>query len=166
MSETSQEGGCACGTLRYRLKGKPIFVNNCHCRQCQQQTGSTSVVNAFTEAENFEMLQGETTQFAVRAGSGGPHTIFRCARCSTAIYSTYPRFGPLGVGIRVGTLDDAGSLTPDAAVFVAERMPWVALPEGIPHFENYYDPALLLPDDRISRFRELLRRREAGENSP
>lgn len=164
MHDISREGGCACLALRYRLKGEPIYVNNCHCRQCQQQTGSTSVVNAFTEAENFEIIKGETWQHTVKAGSGGPHTIFRCANCGTAIYSEYPRFGPMGVGIRVGTLDYAASLTPDAAIFVAEKMPWVALPEGIPHFETYYDPTEVLPEDRLVRFKELLRRREAGES--
>ena len=35
--------------MRYRVVGTPIFVNNCHCKQCQQQTGSTSVVNAMYE---------------------------------------------------------------------------------------------------------------------
>jgi hypothetical protein len=163
MGETIREGGCACGAMRYRLKNEPIYVNNCHCRQCQRQTGSTSVVNAFTEAENFEVLQGESWQHTVKAGSGGPHTIFRCSECGTAIYSQYPRFGPLGIGVRVGTLDDPGSLTPDATIFIVERMPWVTLPEGIPHFESYYDPPEILPPARAERFRELWRRREAGE---
>jgi hypothetical protein len=51
MAETVREGGCGCGHVRYRVEGEPIFVNNCHCRLCQQQTGSTSVVNAFFESE-------------------------------------------------------------------------------------------------------------------
>jgi hypothetical protein len=51
-----REGGCACGAVRYRVSGEPINVNNCHCRQCQCQTGSTSVVNAFFEAERVTHL--------------------------------------------------------------------------------------------------------------
>ncbi|OGS50288.1 MAG: aldehyde-activating protein [Erythrobacter sp. RIFCSPHIGHO2_12_FULL_63_10] len=163
MSERIREGGCACGAVRYRLRGEPIFVNNCHCRQCQQQTGGTSVVNAFTETENFELLSDELTQYAVKAGSGGPHRIFRCAQCGTAIFSHYPRLGELGLGLRVGTLNEAASLTPDAAVFTAERMPWVTLPAGIPHFESYYDPAEILPPERFARLKNMIERREAGE---
>src|SRR6478736_3586803 len=63
-------GGCACGTLRYELVGEPIFVNNCHCSLCQRQTGSTSVVNMFFEAEALTQLSGETTRHVVQTGSG------------------------------------------------------------------------------------------------
>ena len=50
MADAIREGGCGCGHVRYRVEGEPIFVNNCHCRLCQRQTGSTSVVNAFFES--------------------------------------------------------------------------------------------------------------------
>jgi hypothetical protein len=57
MTEIVREGGCGCGHVRYRVAGEPIFVNNCHCRLCQQQTGSTSVVNAFS-GEQLELVVG------------------------------------------------------------------------------------------------------------
>lgn len=163
MSRTIREGGCGCGHVRYRIEGEPIFVNNCHCRQCQHQTGSTSVVNAFIEADNFELLSGGLTRHALKGGSGGAHVISRCGQCGVAISSEYARFGSLGLGIRAGTLDEPGSVTPSAVVFTAERMPWVALPEGIPQFEAYYNPFELLGGNSLARFKELLRRREAGE---
>ena len=163
MTETVREGGCACGEVRYRVHGEPIYVNNCHCRQCQQQTGSTSVVNAFIEADRFELLTGEISRNTVKAGSGGPHTIHRCAQCGTAIFSHYPRVGDLGVGFRVGTLDEPASLTPDAVIFSAEKMPWVALPQGIPQFEAYYDQSEVLPPDRFARIDALVKRRNAGQ---
>lgn len=57
MGEELREGGCGCGAVRYRVEGDPIFVNNCHCTQCQHQTGSTSVVNAFFESERVERMK-------------------------------------------------------------------------------------------------------------
>lgn len=163
MSEIVREGGCGCGHVRYRVADEPIFVNNCHCRQCQQQTGGTSVVNAFFEADNFELTSGELTRHSLKGGSGGPHVISRCSQCGVAIFSEYARFGSLGVGIRAGTLDQPGSVSPSAVVFAAERMPWVALPEGIPQFEGYYNPFELLQGSSLARFNALLRRRDAGE---
>jgi hypothetical protein len=56
---------------RYAVKGEPIFVNNCHCRQCQQQTGSTSVVNMFYEADRLTLLSGEISRHVVKAGQRG-----------------------------------------------------------------------------------------------
>jgi hypothetical protein len=48
-------------------------------------------------------------------------------------------------------------------VFASERMPWVALPDGIPAFEKYYDPRELLPPERYARLAALVERRNAGE---
>ena len=69
MDDTTHEGGCACGAVRYRAEGEPIFVNNCHCRLCQRQTGSTSVVNAFFERECVTVSQGELTEHTLKSGS-------------------------------------------------------------------------------------------------
>ena len=158
MSETMREGGCGCGAVRHRVTGEPIFVNNCHCRQCQQQTGGTSVVNAFYESERIALLEGTLREHTVTAGSGGPHVICRCAQCGAALWSHYPRLGRIGAGLRVGTLDDPGSFTPDAVVFVAERMPWVTLPDGIPQFDAYYDATQLLAPDKLARLGKLAER--------
>lgn len=163
MSESIHEGGCGCGALRYRVQGDAIFVNNCHCTQCQHQTGSTSVVNAFYEAERIEVLSGALSENEVKAGSGGPHIICRCAQCGTAVFSYYPRLGRLGAGVRVGTLDDPSWVTPDAVIFVAEKMPWVTLPEGLPAFDTTYDFREVLPPERVARLKTLAERRKAGE---
>src|SRR5262245_40373940 len=159
--EAKLGGGCACGAVRYEIAADPIFVNNCHCTLCQKQTGSTSVVNLFVEGEHLTQLSGETTRHVVKAGSGGDHEIVRCANCGTAMWSFYPRLGELGAGVRAGTLDDPGAVTPDAAIFVADRMPWVTLPEGIPQFDKTYDPSQLLPPERFARLKALIERRAA-----
>ena len=161
--EQVREGGCGCGAVRYRVEGEPIFVNNCHCRLCQRQTGSTSVVNAFFESERVALLQGELTDHTVAAGSGGPHVIRRCAQCGTALWSHYPRLGTLGTGLRIGTLDNPGTWRPDAVIFTESKMPWVALPEGIPAFETTYNQCELLPPERVARLEVMIERRKAGE---
>jgi len=158
MDEMTREGGCGCGALRYRVSGDPIFVNNCHCTQCQQQTGSTSVVNAFFEMERIELLAGDLAENTVKAGSGGPHIIVRCKACGAALWSHYPRLGRKGAGLRVGTLDDSGTFTPDAVIYTSEKMPWVALPEGIPAFDKTYDFREILPPERVQRLRDLSQR--------
>ena len=161
--ERMREGGCGCGQVRYRVRGEPIVVHNCHCRLCQQQTGSTSVVNAFVEAERIELLQGELREHVVAGGSGNPHTICRCAQCGTALWSHYARLGRLGAGLRAGTLDDPASVTPDVVIFTESKLPWVTLPEGIPAFAQYYDFREVLGEASIQRLTALAERRRAGE---
>jgi hypothetical protein len=158
-AELVREGGCGCGAVRYRVRGEPIFTNNCHCRQ----TGGTSVVNAFFEAGRVELLAGELVDFGVLAGSGGRHVIRRCTACGIALWSAYPRLGELGLGLRVGTLDDPAAFTPDAVIFAASAMPWVAFPEGMPVFAGTYDFREVLPAGRVERMLALMERRKAGE---
>lgn len=163
QGETRLTGGCACGAVRYAIDAAPIFVNNCHCTLCQKQTGSTSVVNLFVETAHLAQLSGKTVHHVVKAGSGGDHVIVRCGICGTALWSHYPRLGDLGAGVRAGTLDSPNAVRPDAAIFVAHKMAWVTLPEGIPHYEASYSPAELLPPERLVRLMALVEQRAAQQ---
>ncbi len=163
MTDQSHQGGCACGAVRFEVQGEPIFVNNCHCRLCQRQTGSTSVVNAFYESERITLRQGEMSEHSLTGGSGGEHIISRCKGCGTALFSFYPRFGRLGAGIRVGSFDDPSGFTPTAVLFAASKMPWVALPEGIPAFEEAYNPKDVLSAENFARIIALVEKKAAGE---
>ena len=153
------EGGCACGAVRYRMLDAPIFVNNCHCRLCQRQTGTGSAVNAFIETDRLEQLSGALTAHELPTGSGGVQRIMRCAACGTPVWSHYPRMGDKGAAVRVGTLDDPSAVRPDAAIFVGERPSWAPLPEGVPRFDGIYKPAELLPPERLQRLAALIEKR-------
>jgi hypothetical protein len=67
------DGGCACGVVRYRLRSEPMFVNCCHCHECQRQTGSAFVINAVIETDRIELLAGEPEAVTVPTGSRRPH---------------------------------------------------------------------------------------------
>jgi hypothetical protein len=154
MSE-SLEGGCACAAVRYRIESRPMFVHCCHCRDCQRQTGSAFVLNAIIEADRVSLLSGNPEPFAVPAPSGRPHDIYRCPYCKTAVWSIYGGVGKLRF-VRVGTLDNSEALTPDVHIYVRSKLPWVALPEGTPAFEAYYDSRKLWPPASLERRRSIL----------
>jgi len=158
MGTDMHEGGCGCGAVRYRAVGEPIFANNCHCRLCQQQTGSTSGVNAFFESENVELLSGTLDRAALKAGSGGDQIICSCSVCGTAVWSHYPMLGQGASAIRVGTLDHPGAIRLDAVIYTASAMPWVAFPADIPAFEGFYKAADLLPPERLERLRSVAKK--------
>ena len=156
MTSETLQGGCGCGSVRYRLSDEPMYVNNCHCHLCQRQTGAGSAVNAFIETDRLEHLSGELQEHEFVTGSGGIQVVVRCAKCGTPVWSHYPRLGRKNAGIRVGTLDNPSAVRPDAAIFVVERPDWAPLPDGVPQFEEYYNPAELLPPRRFERMKALL----------
>jgi hypothetical protein len=149
------EGHCACGAVRYRLSSAPMFVNCCHCLDCQRQTGSAFVLNALIEADRHILLSGDPKPITVPTDSGSPHDIFRCTVCQTAMWSTYGGRTALRF-VRVGTLDDPTALPPDAHIFTRSKQPWVGLPEGVPAFEVYYDMKTLWPPASLERRRAAL----------
>jgi len=154
MTETL-DGGCACGAVRYRLGSAPMFVHCCHCLDCQRQTGSAFVLNALIETDRVAVLSGAPVAVAVPTDSGRPHEIFRCPKCQTALWSDYGRRGVLRF-VRVGTLDDPSALPPDVHIYTRSKLPWVALPAGVPAFEAYYDSSKLWPAQSLARRRTIL----------
>jgi hypothetical protein len=153
MPETL-EGGCACGSARYRLASKPMFVNCCHCRDCQRQTGSAFVINALIETNRVEMLSGETKAVPVPTDSGRSHVIHRCPHCETALWSFYDGWPELSY-VRVGALDDPSALPPDAHIYTRSKLPWVALPADVPAFPASYDSKTLWPNESLERRKAL-----------
>jgi hypothetical protein len=154
MSETgSLEGGCFCGAVRYRLKSPPMFVNCCHCRDCQRQTGSAFVINGVIEADRIEVLKGQPEAVTMPTESGRPHDIYFCPQCRTALWSDYGR-RPMRF-VRVSTLDEAAAFKPDAHIFTRSKLPWVSLSEDIPAFDIFYDMKTLWPAESLKR-REVL----------
>jgi hypothetical protein len=149
------EGGCACGEVRYRLTSRPMFIHCCHCLDCQRQTGSAFVLNALIETDRIELLSGEPRPMPVPTGSGGPHDIYRCPTCLTAMWSDYGRRPGLRF-VRLGALDDPAALGPDVHIFTRSKLPWVGLPAEVPAFEIYYDTQALWPSASLERRRAAL----------
>jgi len=144
-----REGGCSCGAVRYRLTDEPLVVHCCHCLNCQRQTGSAFVINALIEADRVEVTSGEPVAVDVPRDDGSAQTIYRCPVCQVAVYSEYTR--PEIRFVRAGTLDEPASVAPDVHIYVRSKVPWVALPDGVPAFEGYYDSKSLWPPESIER---------------
>jgi hypothetical protein len=150
------EGGCACGAVRYRMRSAPMFVHCCHCKDCQRQTGSAFVINALIEAGRVDVMSGEVRPSPMPTDSGRPHNTFRCTACGTALWSEYGGLTALRF-VRAGTLDDPSRIQPDVHIYTRSKLPWVALPAGVPAFEAYYDSKKLWPAESLERRRAVVR---------
>ncbi len=144
------DGGCACGAVRYRMLSGPMFVHCCHCTDCQRQTGTAFVLNAMIEADRVELLAGDPRPSVMPTDSGKPHRVFRCGDCGTAVWSEYGGLNQLRF-VRVGTLDEPAALPPDVHIYTRSKLPWVALPEGVPAFEAYYRSRDIWPAASLER---------------
>jgi len=53
--------------------------------------------------------------------------------------------------VRVGTLDEPSALPPNVHIYTRSKLPWVALPPGVPAFDAYYDSKKLWPAESLER---------------
>lgn len=150
------EGGCACGSVRYRLMSRPLFVHCCHCTWCQRETGSAFVINAMIEADRVVLTKGWPGSVETPSASGSGQKITRCPVCWVALWSNYAGAGDAIRFVRVGTLDEPGRLPPDIHIFTSSKLPWVVLPDDVPAVAEYYDREKYWPKESLERRRSLL----------
>ena len=71
-------GGCACGAIRYECVAEPMFMWNCHCRECQRSTGGGAAVNVVFSASTVRFTKGAPKEH-VSTGTSGKQTHGLCA---------------------------------------------------------------------------------------
>ena len=147
------EGGCTCRALRYRMLTPPMFVNCCHCRWCQRETGSAFALNAMIETDRIEVVHGAVEVVHTPSNSGIGQAIHRCPVCRIALWSNYGGRGDRVRFVRVGTLDDPDRLPPDIHIFTASKQPWVLLPPDVPAVAEYYNLDDYWPAESLARRR-------------
>jgi hypothetical protein len=129
-------GGCLCGAVRYESTGDPVFSLQCHCRDCQRQTGSAYIAAMRVPAAGFRITKGAPKQYVSTSDGGNRVTRAFCGDCGSPIYiqvSTRPDL----VGLRVGTLDDPSEFHPEADIFVKSAQPWDHMNPALPKYDTY-----------------------------
>jgi hypothetical protein len=121
----TREGGCLCGTVRFKAEGEPANVRICHCRNCQKAMGSPFFARALFDQKALT-VQGETARFA---SSEMLDRVF-CPICGTRLFS-WRRDGTRA-GVALAVFDDRNAFTPTEHIWVAEKMEWVKLEDGLP----------------------------------
>ncbi len=131
MSESTLEGGCLCGHIRYRASGSPHTVNHCHCEQCRRYTGAVFATGVAFSAENITWLHDEPS---IYMGSDICGYSF-CPKCGSSI--AYHWIADDDIWLTIGTLDHPELVTPQGHQFIEEKISWIRLDDGLPRYDNF-----------------------------
>lgn len=136
MSDKPLDGGCRCGQVRFRVTAPPLLTMACHCRGCQQMTGSAFSVSAMYPVAGFEVTAGEPAI----GGLHGPTRHFFCPHCMSWLF-TRPEGADWLVNVRATMFDDASDFTPFLETYTDEKLPWVSTPavRSYPRFPEIED---------------------------
>ena len=127
-------GGCACGAIRYTCTGAPRYMGNCHCRDCQQATGSAYFPCVLVNESEFTLESGEPRWFERLSDKGNPMLRAFCPGCGSPLFllngaNTAVR------AIYAGSLGDPSWFRPSREIYVASAQPWCLLHPDLPHDE-------------------------------
>ena len=129
-------GGCVCGAVQFAVTAPFQSAGYCHCRRCQQRTGTVSSFNAIVPAAAFTLTAGAESVRTWTPPTGGMPKSF-CAQCGGHVFAGNPD-GDGAVGVRLGALDGDPGIQPS----------WRQWLESVP---DWHPP---LPDDGTQRFQQ------------
>lgn len=129
MAEEIRRGGCACGAVRYEVRGplRPVVV--CHCEQCRRHTGhahaATRAWKADLEVSGRESLRWYRSSEKARRGF--------CGACGSSLF--WQSFEGDTVAILAGSLDAPTGLRTAGHIYVGEKSDYYAIADGLPQLE-------------------------------
>ena len=126
------QGRCHCGVIRYRVKGKPIMVEYCHCESCRRLSGSVVTTFIGYTRESFEMIGGEPIYYQ---SSSRTRRSF-CGVCGTRLFYENDDY-PEDIYISVGTLGDIETWPPDRHVWVSDKVSWYVIGDDLAQYDGF-----------------------------
>lgn len=128
MSETTHEGGCLCGAIRYCVRAPHPGVAVCHCSMCRRQSGAASVPWISAPVKNIEFTKGYTSIF--KSSEKGERGF--CKVCGTFLTFAHADW-PDDLDVTVGSLDRPEDFAPTHHIWTSTRLHWVP-DDGLPAY--------------------------------
>lgn len=139
------EGSCFCGQIRFRFRGRPLWITYDHDSDCRKAIGAPLVVWVGYRTSDVELVAGMP---AVYNSSPGIRRSF-CARCGTSI--AYEDDGlPDETYYTIGLFDEPEAFAPKAHAFLSERLSWVKIADELPRYPGH-------SRERVARTRKTAR---------
>ncbi|MDA0341021.1 MAG: GFA family protein [Proteobacteria bacterium] len=124
-------GGCACGAIRYSASAAPVYMGNCHCRDCQQATGSAYFPAVVVKEVDFTVQSGTPSWYESPADKG--HLMRRafCSACGSPVFLINGA-RPSARAIYAGSLDDPSWYQPSRDIYSLSAQPWDFMHPDLP----------------------------------
>ena len=129
---TNYNGGCLCGAVRYECNAEPIFMGNCHCRDCQKASGSAYEAAIGVPAPALK-ITGNVKYFDSKADSGNMVSRGFCPECGSRLFGKSSGMAQLAI-IMAASLDDPKQFQPGMDVYTSSAQPWDHMNPAVPKF--------------------------------
>jgi hypothetical protein len=132
MVDTVREGGCQCGSVRYRITGEPMFTAVCHCSMCRRASAAPAVAWAMFAESQVVFVRGSPR---IYKSSPEAERGF-CAACGTQL-SFRGEYIPGLIDLTICSLDQPEAMPPSLHYWDSKRLPWVRFDDELPKFPEF-----------------------------
>ena len=131
MTAEIQTGGCMCGATRYEIDMTGAKTGNCHCRDCQKNSGGAFM--PFTSVNNGQLKWTKEPR-GVASISAMAQRRF-CSECGTPMTWEGVEYQH-HQSVSTGTLDDPACTRITYEIYTRRRWPGILPVEGALQFED------------------------------
>jgi hypothetical protein len=115
-------GGCKCGLVRYQGTRFNAAMFRCHCRDCQQLTGSGHAEMVPLAIDDFSI--GDRCKiYEMPGGSGKPTFSGFCPNCGSQLTRNSSLMKDR-IYVHAASLDDPGHYQPEKSIYAASAQIW------------------------------------------
>lgn len=136
MPDLDVTANCDCGAITIAVRGQPLSMFQCGCRNCQKVSGSGHSSIVLMPADAVQVT-GATKNHSRPADSGATFTRHFCPECGTTVYaqsSRAPAFRIVPAGLLAG---DNDWFVPNQLIFSRSHPHWDLVDEAMPHHMAY-----------------------------
>jgi len=125
-------GGCACGSVRYRLDAEPFDAGYCHCEACRRSSGAPVLAFASVPLTAFVVTKGSPRR---RRSSDFGERWF-CGDCGSQL-AIHVDFQPETIDFTIATLDDPDAVQPGFHIWTKSRIGWFDTVDALPRTAGF-----------------------------
>jgi hypothetical protein len=127
-------GSCLCGGVTFELTEPFLRISMCHCTTCKAISGGIGTATGRVPTSAVRVLTGRELITTYQPGEGSAKSF--CSVCGSNLFGTgWP--DSEYTGVRLTTLDDQETLTPEMHIWARSVAPWETLPDdGLPRHDE------------------------------
>lgn len=123
-------GGCQCVDVRYEVRGEPVDLYVCHCRECQKQASSAFGISLIVRSADFALLSGKPNVWTRPATLGGSIDCAFCPKCGSRVWHGNADTDEV-VSVKGGSLDRPPDLSKAKHIWTSRKLRGVLIPDHV-----------------------------------
>jgi hypothetical protein len=125
-------GSCLCGAVQCEIPDELLYTAYCHCSEYRRFSGSAFSALSGLPRDQLQIKSGHDRIKHFRKTEASNMAF--CETCGSSLVTEKTLKGL--IHLRLGTLMDSPSLTPQAHVLVGSKAPWFQITDKLPQLEG------------------------------